>query len=47
MGICEYPSADDWLEELDAMDPAERKLVVDELTARSDLWQESEVIDEY
>ncbi len=47
VGICEYPSADDWLEELDAMDPAERKLVVDELTARSDLWQESEVIDEY
>jgi len=45
--LCGYPSADDWLEELDAMDPAERRLVIDELTARSDLWQESEVIDEY
>ena len=45
--LCGYPSADDWLEELDAMDPAERRLVVDELTARGDVWEESEVIDEY
>lgn len=29
---------DDWLEELEAMDPAERQLVMDELAARPDLW---------
>jgi hypothetical protein len=30
------------MEELDAMEPAERQLVLDELSARSDLWGEGE-----
>ena len=42
-----YPSADDWLEELDARDPTEREFVIGELAERSDLWEESEVVDEY
>jgi len=29
---------DDWLEELEAMEPAERQLVLDELAGRPDLW---------
>jgi proteasome lid subunit RPN8/RPN11 len=33
---------DNWMEELDAMEPAERQLVLDELSARSDLWGEGE-----
>jgi hypothetical protein len=33
---------DDWMEGLEAMEPAERQLVLDELSARSDLWGEGE-----
>ena len=33
---------DDWLEELEAMDPQERRLIMDELSARPDLWCEEE-----
>ena len=29
---------DDWMEELEAMEPAERQLVLDELAGRPDLW---------
>ena len=29
---------DDWMEELEAMEPAERQLILDELSARPDLW---------
>ena len=29
---------DDWMEELEAMEPAERQLIMDELSARPDLW---------
>ena len=36
---------EDWLEELEAMEPAERRLVLDELAARPDLWpDESELM---
>ena len=38
---------DDWVEELEAMEPEERQLVLDELAARQDLWSESEVTYEY
>ena len=38
---------DDWLDQLEAMEPAERQAILDELAARPDLWEESEVIDEY
>ena len=34
---------EDWLEELEAMEPADRSLILDELMARSDLWQQEEV----
>jgi len=33
---CSVP--DDWMEELEAMEPAERQLILDELAARPDLW---------
>lgn len=36
---CSVPG--DWLEELEAMEPAERKLLIDELAARPDLWGET------
>ncbi len=29
---------DDWMEELEAMEPAERQLILDELASRPDLW---------
>jgi proteasome lid subunit RPN8/RPN11 len=36
---------DDWLEELEGMEPEERRLVLDELAARPELWgEESEVL---
>ena len=31
---------DDWMEELEAMEPAERQLIMDELAVRPDLWGE-------
>ena len=33
----------EWLEEFEAMEPAERQYVLDELVCRPDLWDESEV----
>jgi proteasome lid subunit RPN8/RPN11 len=36
LAACSVP--DNWLEELEAMEPAERQLVMDELAARPDLW---------
>ena len=38
---------DDWLEELEAMEPGERSLLLDELTVRRGLWEEGEVFDGY
>ena len=39
-----YSCPDDWLEELEAMEPEERSLIMSELAARPDLWgQEEEV----
>jgi hypothetical protein len=32
---------DDWLQELEAMERAERQLVLDELAARPDLWDQN------
>ena len=37
----------DWLEELEAMEPAERRAVLDELAVRPDLWDEEEVAYEF
>lgn len=42
-----YSCPDDWLEELEAMEPAERRLIMDELAARPDLWEETEVVYDY
>ncbi len=42
-----YSCPDDWIEELEAMEPEEREMVMAELSARPDLWGGSEVIDEY
>ena len=36
--------ADDWLDAFEEMDPDDRRFVIDELAARPDLWDESEVI---
>ena len=41
-----YSCPDDWIEDLEAMEPEERELVLAELSARPDLWGESEVFDE-
>ena len=41
---CSCP--DGWIEELEAMEPEERQLVLSELSARPDLWEEGEVSDE-
>ena len=38
---------EDWIEELDAMEPEERQQILNELAGRPDLWQESEVFDEF
>ena len=35
---------DDWLEELEAMEPAERQLIMDELAGRPDLWGDREEV---
>ncbi len=42
-----YSVPNDWLEEFETMEPAERQYVLDELAGRPDLWEESEVICEY
>jgi hypothetical protein len=36
--------SDDLLEDLEAMEPEERRLVLDELAARPDLWGEEELL---
>lgn len=33
---------DDWMEQLEAMEPAERQLILDELSARPDLWADGQ-----
>jgi len=40
---------DEWIEELEAMEPEERKQILDELAGRPDLWgeEESEVLHAY
>ena len=43
-GLC---CPDNFLEELEAMEPAERRLVLDELAARPDLWGGNEVVYDY
>jgi hypothetical protein len=35
---------DDWMEELEAMEPAERQLIMDELAGRPDLWGDREEV---
>ena len=40
LGRCSAP--DDLVEELEAMEPAERRLVMEELSSRPDLWGEGE-----
>ncbi len=42
-----YSCPDDWLEELEEMEPAERQLILSELSARPDLWEDMEVCNEY
>jgi len=38
-----YSCPDEWLEELEAMDPHERQQIFDELAARPELWGEEEI----
>jgi len=45
--IAGYSCPDDWLDELEAMEPEERRLITDELAARPDLWEEAEVTHVY
>ena len=40
----DYSYPQDWVEELETMDPDERKQVLDELASRPDLWSEREVV---
>jgi len=42
--ISEYDLPPDILEQLEAMEPAERKAVLDELVVRPELWSEEEVV---
>ena len=35
----DYPMPDDWLAELEEMDPADRQYVLDELAGRASLWE--------
>jgi proteasome lid subunit RPN8/RPN11 len=45
--ISSYSCPDDWLEELEAMEPQERRLIMDELATRPDLWDQEEVANVY
>ncbi|HAU36484.1 MAG TPA: hypothetical protein DCX07_02050, partial [Phycisphaerales bacterium] len=45
--LASHSVPDDWLAELEAMEPAERQLILDELAARPDLWDEQEVANEF
>ena len=42
-----YSCPDDWMGELEAMEPEERQLVLAELSVRPDLWGENEVVDDF
>ncbi len=39
-----YTCPEDWLEDLEAMEPAERQAILDELGIRPDLWEEREEV---
>ena len=43
MDLVEYSVPTDWVEEFEAMEPAERQYLLDELAGRPDLWEESGV----
>ena len=45
--LLDYSCPDDWLEELEAMEPQERRLIMDELASRPDLWDQEEVANVY
>lgn len=45
LSSCSMP--EDWLEELEAMEPAERRMILDELAVRPDLWDDEEVAYEF
>lgn len=45
--VSNYSVPNDWLEEFETMEPAERQYVLDELAGRPDLWEETEVLSEY
>jgi len=47
MGFDKLGDPEDWLESFETLTPSERRLVLDELAARPDLWEESEVLSEY
>ena len=43
LDLTDYSLPNDWLEQFETMDPAERQYVLDELAGRPDLWEESGV----
>ena len=45
--VAAYACPDDWLEDLEAMEPQERRLIMDELATRPDLWDAEEVANVY
>jgi len=44
--LYDYSVPDDWLDELEDMEPSERRLVLEELSAGGDLWEEKEEVHE-
>lgn len=46
-GLDGYSCPEEWLEELEEMEPEERRLIMDELANRPDLWDEQEVANVY
>ena len=47
LDLAGYSVPNDWLEQFEAMEPAERQYVLDELAGRPELWDESEVAYDY
>ena len=47
LALADYSIPEDWLQEFEAMEPAERQYVLDELAGRPDLWEETEVAYDY
>ena len=45
--LSDYSLSEDILEQLEEMEPAERKIVLDELAARSDLWADADELSIY